>query len=306
MLIKDIKSYVTENIFNCVPKVCKCGFELEVYGNVNNIRCTNPYCPYHMGARLESMLKYLGVVGVAEVGCTEICLNNNLQHHIYAFLLKPEQLPYTTSYMQNKVYSMIQTARKNIKTINQMFVSLQIEGIGDSFSSIYDNYDNIDDFYKDFYADKDFVRKKTGIKTEDSKNIILLNKVIKEYELFMRDYEKIVEISKIEKDEDVKIVYVCMTGGVKSCTRNNDEFDLKLIKEGKSLKYENRTVFLEEMNKRLKGKIKFVDKDAFAKYPISYLITDDVSSGSSKNIQADKYKVPKISFKDFKENVLKI
>ena len=89
-----IKDIVPEQYWTTIPDICSepsCKSPLLINAEMTRKRCSNISCPLHLKYRASSLLKYLGINGIAEETCYKIIKEKSLLSHF-------DVLPYVLDY----------------------------------------------------------------------------------------------------------------------------------------------------------------------------------------------------------------
>lgn len=261
-----------------IPKKCSvCNSELIDEGT--RLYCPNPLCPKKV---LHQLLKWISVVDIRDLGetlITALFKTGTVKSITDIYFLTPEKL---TPYFLNeesikdekkslgaaKVYSSIQSHRK--MSLEKFIAGFDIEGIGETQVEKI-----VDAGYNTF-------EKITALSVEELSNVysfaeILANTFVKGVKSNFEEMKnlldkKIIELEQPKENTLLQGKSFCFTGELNSMKRTDAQ---NLVKEnGGSVK-----------TSVVKG--------------LSYLVTNDSSSGSSKNLKAAQLGIPIIDEKEF-------
>lgn len=261
-----------------IPKKCSvCNSELIDEGT--RLYCPNPLCPKKV---LHQLLKWISVVDIRDLGetlITSLFKTGTVKSITDIYSLTPEKL---TPYFLNeesikdekkslgaaKVYSSIQSHRKI--SLEKFIAGFDIEGIGETQVEKI-----VDAGYNTF-------EKITALSAEELSNVysfadILANTFVKGIKSNFEEMKnlldkKIIELEQPKENALLQGKSFCFTGELNSMKRTDAQ---NLVKEnGGSVK-----------TSVVKG--------------LSYLVTNDSSSGSSKNLKAAQLGIPIINEKEF-------
>lgn len=261
-----------------IPKKCSvCNSELIDEGT--RLYCPNPLCPKKV---LHQLLKWISVVDIRDLGetlITSLFKTGTVKSITDIYFLTPEKL---TPYFLNeesikdekkslgaaKVYSSIQSHRK--MSLEKFIAGFDIEGIGETQVEKI-----VDAGYNTF-------EKITALSVEELSNVysfaeILANTFVKGVKSNFEEMKnlldkKIIELEQPKENTLLQGKSFCFTGELNSMKRTDAQ---NLVKEnGGSVK-----------TSVVKG--------------LSYLVTNDSSSGSSKNLKAAQLGIPIIDEKEF-------
>lgn len=261
-----------------IPKKCSvCNSELVDEGT--RLYCPNPLCPKKV---LHQLLKWISVVDIRDLGetlITSLFKTGTVKSITDIYSLTPEKL---TPYFLNeesikdekkslgaaKVYSSIQSHRK--MSLEKFIAGFDIEGIGETQVEKI-----VDAGYNTF-------EKITALSAEELSNVysfaeILANTFVKGIKSNFDEMKnlldkKIIELEQPKENALLQGKSFCFTGELNSMKRTDAQ---NLVKEnGGSVK-----------TSVVKG--------------LSYLVTNDSSSGSSKNLKAAQLGIPIINEKEF-------
>lgn len=261
-----------------IPKKCSvCNSELIDEGT--RLYCPNPLCPKKV---LHQLLKWISVVDIRDLGetlITSLFKTGTVKSITDIYFLTPEKL---TPYFLNeesikdekkslgaaKVYSSIQSHRK--MSLEKFIAGFDIEGIGETQVEKI-----VDAGYNTF-------EKITALSAEELSNVysfaeILANTFVKGVKSNFEEMKnlldkKIIELEQPKENTLLQGKSFCFTGELNSMKRTDAQ---NLVKEnGGSVK-----------TSVVKG--------------LSYLVTNDSSSGSSKNLKATQLGIPIIDEKEF-------
>lgn len=261
-----------------IPKKCSvCNSELIDEGT--RLYCPNPLCPKKV---LHQLLKWISVVDIRDLGetlITSLFKTGTVNSITDIYSLTPEKL---TPYFLNeesikdekkslgaaKVYSSIQSHRKI--SLEKFIAGFDIEGIGETQVEKI-----VDAGYNTF-------EKITALSAEELSTVysfadILANTFVKGIKSNFEEMKnlldkKIIELEQPKENALLQGKSFCFTGELNSMKRTDAQ---NLVKEnGGSVK-----------TSVVKG--------------LSYLVTNDSSSGSSKNLKAAQLGIPIINEKEF-------
>lgn len=147
-----------------IPLVCPyCHSDIIISPNLTRMCCSNEKCPVTVANTLELFFKELGVEQFGQANCLDIVYENDI-YNIYEVLdLSWEQMPkrYTDD-VKKKLY--ISIRNKLSQPIAKIIKALHLEGISDSAFKIFDDVNNIEEFYDELEEfGQDYIKEKLGI-----------------------------------------------------------------------------------------------------------------------------------------------
>ncbi|WP_275372454.1 hypothetical protein [Clostridium tertium] len=279
-MLKDRK--VTSDFINLIPSVCKCGYELEVNDQLTSLACSSPICPYHMAAKMESMLKTLNVKDIGRAICLEIIEKNNFTHHTEIFSMTVNDFPdnFSSEY-RTKLYKGLM--EKKPRTFGEVLRACEFTGLDSRALVIGKGFTSADDFYKAYNYNYNFIKQRLKINKDTTP--LRIHRILIENESIIR---KVSSWFTLEKEADI-VLKVAITGAIKTVTREDGS------------KYRPREEFVKEMRDKY---MKWIDIKLVSSITrdVSYLISDEVST-HGKYTQAKELDIPIITCKKFKEIV---
>lgn len=179
MLVEELNKNrfkrIDTRFYDSLPRYCEiesCGFPIEINEVLNDVRCTNKRCPKKIARRIELMSEAMGI-DINYEESLQYVLMNNVTNPMYLF--KSQAGIELTEEDKNKLKEEL-SLRRYVELNKLPFLEYSL--------IMFDDYTNLDDFYKELDIDGvEYIEKQLGLYTEDEDEISL--RAIKIYEVLM-------------------------------------------------------------------------------------------------------------------------
>ena len=269
-------------LYKIIPQTCAyCGYDIEINESLTFMWCSNSFCPEHLAARIELMLKELGIEGFGRKLCRDLVIENNLAFPGQVFDLDVEDMPSHYTYeMQEKLYNEIHS--KRTQPLWKIIKSLQYDGFSDRAKKVFGGYGDIGQFYTDLSEQGEEL-------IADLLNMNLTPTTARIEQLLWDNFDEITKTTSLFNIPKVAstMLKVSITGGVSSVTMDDGS------------KYPNRDLFIDDMIAKYGDKVNII-KLARPTSDCDYFISDKKSS-SSKYRQAEENNIPIVTAAEFVE-----
>lgn len=280
-LVKELQRMnVRQSFIRLIPTVCECGYEMEVNDQLTALSCQNPICPYHMAAKMESMLKTLSVKDFGRTTCLDIIIKNKYIHHTQIFTMELKDFPdsFSKEY-RDKLYKGL--VKNKPRTFGEVLRACELTGLDSRALVLGKGYVTADEFYKAYNYDMNFIKDKLGIKNGTTP--FRIHRMLIENEVLIRKVSSWFTLIR-EADFTVK---VAITGPVTTVTREDGS------------KYSPREDFIKDLRYKYADLITIKLASTITS-DVSYLISDKESKHGKYNT-AKELGIPIVTCKKFSE-----
>ena len=273
----NFQDYISIHKLN-IPKICpKCGGKLSIQEN-GTIICTNPNCNSKVAHKFLNFFTILKVDGAGESFTEDM---GNRFNTISELIKHSNNFDCYIGENGKKINKNLSNALAKPITLGKYIALFDINGFGEKKLVNLEKTNLFKNFYNDNKIDLDF----NELKNENIDTIVsdsVKDKLISELNSKKQDMIDTIQFFNFEKENNtvsgwkLKNISFCFTG--KAC-KPRHELEIMVIENG--------------------GTISSVKKG------LSFLVTDDTESGSSKNAKAAKLGIPTITSIDFLKMVEK-
>ena len=269
--------YLKNHILNILENCPVCGKELKIQDN-GTIICINPDCPAKISHKFRNFFELLKIDGAGESIC------NNLTKHSFTIadiLIADKKYFYSVAngINGNKIYENLHKKLETPITLGLFLSIFDLDGFGEKKLKYLENTPIFKDFYIHPIYNLTVFRR---IKPEDfiKMDIPTIKSDSVKMDLYKEIYDKIDDMSR------------CFYYFKFEIPKNKSGFldGYSFCFTGKACKPRSE---LEKMVTDNGGIISSVKKG------LSYLVTDDTDSGSSKNVKAEKLGIKIMTSNEF-------
>jgi NAD-dependent DNA ligase len=239
LVVKDIQAGLLPAQFLAVlPKVCPyCGSDTVMTDSLTELKCSNARCGAKLSRRMATMLADLGIKGLGEAKCADfIEARGGRIKSPYALVEfavgweKAGRPALSTRQSVEFTGGIVEEIKKKTRLSLWEFVKVgNFPGIRDSARALFDGYENIESFYKDFRSKGDtqdarvaFVANKLGIASSDDKvsvKAVAIESQLISVESELMHYQRCFDIIKVTKS-----VNICISRAVGSPYESKQDF----------------------------------------------------------------------------------
>ena len=145
--------YIPDAFYDVLPIKCAestCGFPMVMSETLNNLQCSNPYCPSKLAWRMCNLLNKIGVNYINELSLKKYIINGSITNifSIFTYDYKIHGLlePTLTEHTCENLTSILK--EKNKFTLKEYIHSAGLPFLQDSIDRIFEQVTDLIDFYE--------------------------------------------------------------------------------------------------------------------------------------------------------------
>lgn len=149
----DNKSeYIPDAFYDILPISCNeknCGFPMVMSETLNNLQCSNPYCPQKTAWRMSKLLSSIGITNISENILKEYIVENNIHNvfSIYSYDYYKKGLLHE-NLTDKTCINLTVALRNNCNfTLIDYVKAANLPYLQDSIDIIFDKVSDLKDFY---------------------------------------------------------------------------------------------------------------------------------------------------------------